>query len=153
MKSLFQILCAVSILLIMNSCTPKEPSHSQWNTKMDQMYDCHTTAALDSTALAQELVGTWNWEYVRSYAWSVYESDEAYEGFSLRLFDDGTFILNQNDTATVQGNWMLENSWIDFSLTTQPYAPTLSGALLHCDGYLMFYSSPADGPDHMYKKE
>jgi hypothetical protein len=153
MKRFFTITLYAAFAVVVSSCKPTTPSLSAWGEKMDEMYDCHMDAGLDSTELAMALVGTWDWEYVRSVAWTSYESDDTYEGFQLTLEGDGTFIMNQNDTASIDGTWQLENSWVEFSLTTQPYAQTLSGALLHCDGYIMFYSSPADGPDHIYKKQ
>jgi hypothetical protein len=143
------------VLLILGlsfaSCE-KEPEFSAWNQTMDDMYDCHTQEALDSAELAKALIGTWDWRFVRSTSWSYYESEEDFAGFALTVHEDGTFDMNQNDTLTVSGTWALENSWTTFTLNSQPYVPTLWGNLLFCEPYLMFYSSPADGPDNLYEK-
>ena len=137
--------------LLLASCE-KEPEFSAWNQTMDGMYDCHSVAALDSAGLAAAIVGTWDWRFVRSTSWSYYESEDDYAGFVLTVRSDGSFDLNQNDTATVSGTWSLANSWTTFTLNSQPYVPTLWGNLLSCEPYMMFYSSPADGPDNLYEK-
>jgi len=138
-------------LLVASGCT-KEPERSEWNTAMDNMYSCHEAASLDSADLAAALIGTWDWRFVRSTSWSYYESEDDYSGFVLTVRPDGSFDLNQNDTATVSGTWSLANSWTTFMLNSQPYVPTLWGNLLYCEPYMMFYSSPADGPDNLYEK-
>lgn len=119
---------------------------------MDGMYDCHSVAAMDSAELAAAIVGTWDWRFVRSTSWSYYESEDDYSGFVLTVRADGSFDLNQNDTASVSGTWSLANSWTTFTLNSQPYVPTLWGNLLYCEPYMKFYSSPADGPDNLYEK-
>ena len=145
------ILFLCGALLAASGCT-KEPERSEWNTAMDNMYSCHDAASLDSTDLATALIGTWDWRFVRSTSWSYYESEDDYSGFVLTVRADGSFDLNQNDTATVSGTWSLANSWTTFTLNSQPYVPTLWGNLLYCEPYMMFYSSPADGPDNLYEK-
>jgi len=148
MRLKFALLVAV---LALAGCE-KEPELSPWNSTMDGMYACDAAAELDSAAYAAAVVGVWDWRFVRSTSWSYYESEEDYAGFVLTVDNDGTFELNQNDTLTLSGTWALENSWTTFTLDTQPYAPTLWGNLLYCEPYMMFYSSPADGPDHLYEK-
>lgn len=135
-----------------SACSPSNNT-SAWNDQMDQMYQCHTDAALDSSQLAQELVGTWAWKFVRSTSWSYYESESDYADFELIVENDGTFSMNMADTSTVSGTWALENSWTTFTLNSQPYVPTLWGNLLYCEPYMMFYSSPADGPDNLYERQ
>lgn len=147
---LFRIL----ILVIIGCCACSTSNNaSAWNNQMDQMYQCHADAALDSSQMAQELVGTWAWKFVRSTSWSYYESETDFAGFELFIENDGTFSMNMADTLTVSGTWALENSWTTFTLNSQTYVPTLWGDLLYCDPYLMFYSSPADGPDNLYLKQ
>lgn len=148
----FTALASLLMLFAAASCT-KEPEPSSWNHTMDEMYDCHTGTGLDSTDFAAALVGTWDWRFVRSTSWSYYESEDEYLGYELQFNADGSLVLNQNDTAQITGTWELENSWIDFTLNVQPYIPTTFGAMVHCDEYLMFYSSPMDGPDHLYEKQ
>ena len=145
------ILFLCGALLAASGCT-KEPERSEWNTAMDNMYSCHDAASLDSADLATALIGTWDWRFVRSTSWSYYESEDDYSGFVLTVRADGSFDLNQNDTATVSGTWSLANSWTTFTLNSQPYVPTWWGNLLYCEPYMMFYSSPADGPDNLYEK-
>ena len=145
------ILFLCGALLAASGCT-KEPERSEWNTAMDNMYSCHDAASLDSADLATALIGTWDWRFVRSTSWSYYESEDDYSGFVLTVRADGSFDLNQNDTATVSGTCSLANSWTTFTLNSQPYVPTLWGNLLYCEPYMMFYSSPADGPDNLYEK-
>ena len=145
------ILFLCGALLAASGCT-KEPERSEWNTAMDNMNSCHNAASLDSADLAAALIGTWDWRFVRSTSWSYYESEDDYSGFVLTVRADGSFDLNQNDTATVSGTWSLANSWTTFTLNSQPYVPTLWGNLLYCEPYMMFYSSPADGPDNLYEK-
>lgn len=139
-------------LLPLLSCT-KESVPSPYNEVMDGMYSCQQANPLDSTATFGALIGTWDWRFVRSTSWEYYESEEEYRGFELTFESDGSVLLNQNDTASIEGTWTLENSWVSFSLSTQPYIPTVFGQALLCDDHLMFYSSPMDGPDHLYQKQ
>lgn len=130
----------------------KDPVPSPYNNVMDGMYHCQQSSALDSAATYQALVGTWQWRFVRSTSWEYYESEEEYLGYELTFGSDGNVFLNQNDTASIEGHWSLENSWVNFSLSTQPYLPTVFGQVVLCEDFLMFYSSPMDGPDHLYEK-
>ena len=122
-----------------------------YNDQMDGMYECHENANYDSTAVYDALVGTYDWQYVRVPMISS-QSNEDYQGWIFILNNDGSFELNQNDTNTVVGNWQIEKSWASFQIKTQPSIESVWGEILICDPYLMFLSSPVDGPDHLYEK-
>jgi hypothetical protein len=113
---------------------------------------CHQDRNWTQDNLWQELVGTYDWTYVEAFSFGAYSSETDFKGYVLTLNSDSTFFLNLADTATVSGVWDLENSWLSFSLIHQPYAPTLWGELMYCEPHLVFYSSPVDGPDHLYTK-
>lgn len=122
---------------------------------MQEMYACHEdNGPLDSAALADALIGTHHWRYISSWGWGgPYQSDEAYEGYSIDLRANGTFTMNFGDTASTSGTWSLESSWATYRLELDPPCPTFYGQIYSCPPYTAFVSSPVDGPDHLYERQ
>jgi len=148
MKSL---LACLSIAVLMSSCN-KDPNE-RYNEICQETLECSNDAGWAKDELHTELTGTYDWKFVRAYGFGEFYSDDAYLNWTLTLNEDSTYVLNMADTAAMSGTWQLQNSWMSFTLDCQPAASTVFGQVLYCPPYLMFYSSPVDGPDHLYKKQ
>ena len=139
------------LALVLASC--REDTTERHNEIINDTMECSYDAGWSVNTLGDAIVGTYEWRYVRTYGFGEYSSDRDFKNWTLELKADSTFILNQADSATVQGQWSLSNSWLSFMLDCQPPASTLWGEVLYCEPYLVFYSSPADGPDHLYERQ
>ena len=139
------------LALVLASC--REDTTERHNEIINDTMECSYDAGWSVNTLGDAIVGTYEWRYVRTYGFGEYSSDSDFKNWTLELKADSTFILNQADSATVQGQWSLSNSWLSFMLDCQPPASTLWGEVLYCEPYLVFYSSPADGPDHLYERQ
>ncbi|MET1168440.1 MAG: hypothetical protein ABWW61_00130 [Flavobacteriales bacterium] len=144
-----QLLLGLALLLA--SC--RKDSDERYNQIINDTMECSYDAGWNVNALSDAIAGTYEWRYVRTYGFGEYSSDSDFKNWTLELIADSTFILHQADSVTVQGQWSLSNSWLSFMLDCQPPASTLWGEVLFCEPYLVFYSSPADGPDHLYERQ
>ena len=144
-----QLLLGLALLLA--SC--RKDSDERYNQIINDTMECSYDAGWNVNALSDAIAGTYEWRYVRTYGFGEYSSDSDFKNWTLELIADSTFILHQADSVTVQGQWSLSNSWLSFTLDCQPPASTLWGEVLFCEPYLVFYSSPADGPDHLYERQ
>ena len=144
-----QLLFGLALLLA--SC--RKDTTDRYNEIIYDTMECSWDAGWSVNTLGDAIVGTYEWRFVRAYGFGEYSSDRDFKNWTLELKADSTFILNQADSATVQGQWSLSNSWLSFMLDCQPPASTLWGDVLYCEPYLVFYSSPADGPDHLYERQ
>lgn len=139
------------LALLLASC--REDTTERYNEIINDTMECSYDAGWSVNTLGDAIVGIYEWRFVRAYGFGEYSSDRDFKNWTLELKADSTFILNQADSATVQGQWSLSNSWLSFMLDCQPPASTLWGEVLYCEPYLVFYSSPADGPDHLYERQ
>ena len=144
-----QLLLGLALLLA--SC--RKDSDERYNQIINDTMECSYDAGWNVNALSDAIAGTYEWRYVRTYGFGEYSSDSDFKNWTLELIADSTFILHQADSVTVQGQWSLSNSWLSFMLDCQPPASTLWGEVLFCEPYLVFYSSPTDGPDHLYERQ
>ena len=144
-----QLLLGLALLLA--SC--RKDSDERYNQIINDTMECSYDAGWNVNAMSDAIAGTYEWRYVRTYGFGEYSSDSDFKNWTLELIADSTFILHQADSVTVQGQWSLSNSWLSFMLDCQPPASTLWGEVLFCEPYLVFYSSPADGPDHLYERQ
>ncbi len=144
-----QLLLGLALLLA--SC--RKDSDERYNQIINDTMECSYDAGWNVNALSDAIAGTYEWRYVRTYSFGEYSSDSDFKNWTLELIADSTFILHQADSVTVEGQWSLSNSWLSFMLDSQPPASTLWGEVLFCEPYLVFYSSPADGPDHLYERQ
>lgn len=144
-----QLLLGLALLLA--SC--RKDSDERYNQIINDTMECSYDAGWNVNALSDAIAGTYEWRYVRTYGFGEYSSDSDFKNWTLELIVDSTFILHQADSVTVQGQWSLSNSWLSFMLDLEPPASTLSGEVIYCKPYLVFYSSPADGPDHLYERQ
>ena len=144
-----QLLLGLALLLA--SC--RKDSDERYNQIINDTMECSYDAGWNVNALSDAIAGTYEWRYVRTYGFGEYSSDSDFKNWTLELITNSTFILHQADSVTVQGQWSLSNSWLSFTLDCQPPASTLWGEVLFCEPYLVFYSSPADGPDHLYERQ
>ena len=144
-----QLLLGLALLLA--SC--RKDSDERYNQIINDTMECSYDAGWNVNTLSDAIAGTYEWRYVRTYGFGEYSSDSDFKNWTLELIADSTFILHQADSVTVQGQWSLSNSWLSFMLDCQPPASTLWGEVLFCEPYLVFYSSPADGPDHLYERQ
>ena len=144
-----QLLLGLALLLA--SC--RKDSDERYNQIINDTMECSYDAGWNVNALSDAIAGTYEWRYVRTYGFGEYSSDSDFKNWTLELIANSTFILHQADSVTVQGQWSLSNSWLSFTLDCQPPASTLWGEVLFCEPYLVFYSSPADGPDHLYERQ
>ena len=144
-----QLLLGLALLLA--SC--RKDSDERYNQIINDTMECSYDAGWNVNAMSDAIAGTYEWRYVRTYGFGEYSSDSDFKNWTLELIADSTFILHQADSVTVQGQWSLSNSWLSFMLDCQPPAGTLWGEVLFCEPYLVFYSSPADGPDHLYERQ
>ena len=144
-----QLLLGLALLLA--SC--RKDSDERYNQIINDTMECSYDAGWNVNAMSDAIAGTYEWRYVRTYGFGEYSSDSDFKNWTLELIADSTFILHQADSVTVQGQWSLSNSWLSFMLDCQPPASTLWGEVLFCKPYLVFYSSPADGPDHLYERQ
>ena len=144
-----QLLLGLALLLA--SC--RKDSDERYNQIINDTMECSYDAGWNVNALSDAIAGTYEWRYLRTYGFGEYSSDSDFKNWTLELIADSTFILHQADSVTVQGQWSLSNSWLSFMLDCQPPASTLWGEVLFCEPYLVFYSSPADGPDHLYERQ
>jgi hypothetical protein len=144
-----QLLFGLALLLA--SC--RKDTTDRCNEIIYDTMECSWDAGWSVNTLGDAIVGTYEWRYVRTYGFGEYSSDSDFKNWTLELIADSTFILHQADSVTVQGQWSLSNSWLSFMLDCQPPASTLWGEVLYCEPYLVFYSSPVDGPDHLYERQ
>jgi hypothetical protein len=144
-----QLLLGLALLLA--SC--RKDSDERYNQIINDTMECSYDAGWSVNTLGDAIAGTYEWRYVRTYGFGEYSSDSDFKNWTLELIADSTFILHQADSVTVQGQWSLSNSWLSFMLDCQPPASTLWGEVLYCEPYLVFYSSPNDGPDHLYERQ
>jgi len=141
----------LTLALLFTACS--KDNSDRYNEIINETMECSYDAGWSVNTLGDAIVGTYEWRFVRAYGFGEYSSDSDFKNWTLELKADSTFILNQADSATVQGQWSLSNSWLSFMLDCQPPASTLWGDVLYCEPYLVFYSSPADGPDHLYERQ
>ncbi len=141
----------LGLALLLASC--REDTTERYNEIINDTMECSYDAGWNVNTLNDAIIGTFEWRFVRAYGFGEYSSDSDFKNWTLELKADSTFILNQADSATVQGQWSLSNSWLSFMLDCQPPASTLWGEVLYCEPYLVFYSSPVDGPDHLYERQ
>ena len=141
----------LGLALLLASC--RKDTYERYNEIINDTMECSYDAGWSVNTLGDAILGTYEWRFVRAYGFGEYSSDSDFKNWTLELKADSTFILNQADSASVQGQWSLSNSWLSFMLDCQPPASTLWGEVLYCEPYLVFYSSPADGPDHLYERQ
>lgn len=141
----------LGLALLLASC--REDTVKRYNQIINDTMECSYDAGWSVNTLSDAIVGTYEWRYVCAYGFGEYSSDCDFKNWTLELKADSTFILNQADSTTVQGQWSLSNSWLSFMLDYQPPAIAFWGEVLYCEPYLVFYSSPADGPDHLYERQ
>jgi hypothetical protein len=141
----------LALALLFTACS--KDNSDRYNEIINDAMECSYDAGWSLNTLGDAIVGTYEWRYVRAYGLGEYSSDSDFKNWTLELIADSTFILHQADSVTVQGQWSLSNSWLSFMLDCQPPASTLWGEVLYCEPYLVFYSSPADGPDHLYERQ
>ena len=131
------------------SCTRHSRDYSEI---ISELHSCHDTAQWSASDLFNALPGTYDWRYLQVWGMGFHESESDYADWTLTLNSDSTYRLNGADTVLYEGSWTLENSWYSFTLSLDTSVSTLWGPIVYCPPYLMFYSSPVDGPDHLYEK-
>ena len=141
----------LTLALLFTACS--KDNSDRYNEIINETMECSYDAGWSVNTLGDAIVGTYEWRFVCAYGFGEYSSDSDYKNWTLELMADSTFILNQADSATVQGQWGLSNSWLSFMLDCQPPASTLWGEVLYCEPYLVFYGSPADGPDQLNERQ
>jgi hypothetical protein len=120
-----QLLLGLALLLV--SC--RKETDERYNKIINDTMECSYDAGWSVNTLNDAIIGTYEWRFVRAYGFGEYSSDSDFKNWTLELKADSTFILNQ------------------------PPASTLWGEVLYCEPYLVFYSSPVDGPDHLYERQ
>ncbi len=151
MSMIKNLLFCLSMAAILTSC--KKDPNERYNEICQETLECSNDAGWIMDEFHSELIGSYDWKFVRAYGYGEFYSDDAYLNWTLTLNEDSTYVLNMADTAAMSGTWQLQNSWMSFTLDCQPAASTVFGQVLYCPPYLMFYSTPVDGPDHLYKKQ
>lgn len=131
------------------SCTRNSNDYGEI---ISELHSCHDTAQWSESDLFYALPGTYDWRYLQVWGMGFYESESDYAGWTLTLNSDSTYRVNGADTVLYEGNWTLENSWYSFTLSLDTSVSTLWGPMVYCPPYLMFNTSPVDGPDHLYEK-
>ena len=144
-RYLFVLLAAISL-----NCTKSTTDYSE---VISEIHSCHDTAQWTASDLFYSLPGTYDWRYVQAWGRAGhYESETDYAGWALTMNADNTYSIKGADTVLYEVNWSVENSWYSFTLSLDTSVSTLWGPMVYCPPYLMFYSSPVDGPDHLYEK-
>lgn len=141
----------LGMAVAMSAC--KKDAKDRYNEICQETLECSNDAGWVMDEFHSELIGSYDWKFVRAYGYGEFYSDDAYLNWTLTINEDSTYVLNMADTAAMSGTWQLQNSWMSFTLDCQPAASTVFGQVLYCPPYLMFYSTPVDGPDHLYKKQ
>ncbi len=112
---------------------------------------CHNSQSLDSTAISNNLAGSWIWTK-QSCFWTG-KTTTADKNIKVIFNSNATFSVLENSSILTQGNWGLKiidsNMW-GLDLTSP--SEYLYGRILFCNNQILFNDSYRDGCDNLFTK-
>lgn len=138
--------------LILSSC---EEPNSEDIYRLPEFWGNLLTADMDSTATANNLIGTWKLTH-------VYCCPESTTGGQLNNVEDQNYqlqISSQKISIFVNGQLTQESTWElltqnqpAFKIETEPFVPNTWGQIFFAENMLLFYGSPSDGSDNYFER-
>ncbi len=116
-------------------------------------YNCHREQNLDSTGIANRLIGSWTWK--EQYGINDKKSHKAGKTVIVIFNMNGSFSFSQNGTVTNQGSWSLTGSGDQYALQlvggTGAYN-YLGGSIYFCGSEVLFAGRASDTSDNLFAK-
>lgn len=119
---------------------------------VNSFIQCHNIQNLDSTAISNKLVGSWEW--VKTYCANSGKPKKADRTLVLTFNSNATFTLVENSNPIAQGIWKLkivDNNLWGLDLTT--LSNYLYGRIFFCDNQVLFNNSYVDGCDNLFTRK
>ena len=140
---IFLFLLALTLFF---SCSKKD------TIDVPTFWQCNKNQNLDSTAIANKLLGSWVWA-IQSCG-DVPTVKTADKNVIVNFNINGNFNKVENGTVITQGTWKLkivDSNMYGLELT-QP-SQYLHGRILFCDNEVLFNDSYRDGCDNVFNKK
>ena len=133
-------------LTLFFSCSKKD------TIDVPAFWQCNKNQNLDSTAIANKLLGSWVW--AKQSCWDDNKVRAADKNVIVNFNINGNFNKVENGTVITQGTWKLkivDSNMYGLELT-QP-SQYLHGRILFCDNEVLFNDSYRDGCDNVFNKK
>jgi len=141
-----------TFLTFLYSCDETEPIQPHL---LSEFWDNLLVADLDSSAIANNLIGTWRLTHRYCCPESttgglvVNVENEAFEPI---ITPEKICVLNDGMIAQ-ESSWSLQNqNTTYFSMESNPYISNTFGQTLFAENRVLFYSSPSDDPDNYFQR-
>ncbi|MBL7779878.1 MAG: hypothetical protein JNM22_01590 [Saprospiraceae bacterium] len=134
----------LALTIFLSGCDKKEEEAIPSNNN-----ECFFNTHLDSTQIANRLLGKWDWQYSFS-GWTSQYSNEAHKGLTLEFKTSGVLVVSRNGIVEQTVNWTLQPEWQMF---TEPIIFETLGPLYFCDDLLLFQGGAFDATNNYYKRK
>ena len=114
--------------------------------------DCHNRMTLDSLQTENELIGEWEWIFIRCFSDPGNGDDYSYRGLTIEFKSNHTLIVKKEGEVIKTSSWTLKDR-LDgsFSLEADPSVSQLSGIISICEDLISFNASYYDLCDNYFK--
>jgi len=148
-KNYLFILISVS-LVVLSSCNKKEQPPISHN----DVWDCHSKKKWDSLEIKNNLIGSWDLEFMSCFWVSEIISYDDSHFLTNEFRSDNTLEVMENNEIIQNSNWRVVNSSPNlFTLEVEPVVAYLKGYVLFCDERVEFNYSYIDLCDHFFKRK
>jgi len=119
--------------------------------ELDKIIACHSS--VDSSALKEKMIGTWDWQYIQCFWYPFMANTCDYEDHTLVFETDNMASVWNRRLKVETGSWQL-NRISDklYSIDSDLREIPVDGFIFLCDDQLLFYNSPVDGCDVLFRK-
>ncbi|WKN44059.1 hypothetical protein [Tunicatimonas pelagia] len=116
-------------------------------------YECFVESSQDTTQLANQLLGTWQWEYVSCFWTPEQANDQAHRGLTIVFQADKQLEVRQDGQLVQTSSWSFEpNDSIFYELQVEPPVIQLYGSIELCDSIVTFEDAYRDGCTNIFTK-
>lgn len=155
--------CIATILLMtlsfLTACKKESESGRTSQINVPKFQDCYNSHPHDSATVANQLIGTWDWQ--EQSCMNSYSAASPSKVVRATFNSSGLFAVTENSNVITLGNWkikMFGNNFFGVDSTafefdiTQP-SGYLYGIIFICDNQLLLCGSYADGCNTLFTKE
>jgi len=155
MKTFFKLWIFL-VLVCQISCTKEKESTVKQEPPitLSNMLECYRLATWDSAKIQTQLVGKWEWEYIRCY-WNPEDGNyDDYKGVLIEFKADKTLEVLVNGKTTQTTTWHVVNLNDGFyGISTNELVVYVPGRILFCTERVLFNDSYTDGCDNYFKRK
>ncbi len=150
-KILFQAISIYLIVFLIFSCDKNEIADPPFS--LGEMWICYNDSVWNDSKIRNELIGTWQWEYVSCF-WRPDQAKNVIDSnLTIDFKIDSFLVIKQFDQIIQTSRWEIVDGDADlFSIKDEPSSNLLFGRILICDDKLIFNGSYIDICDNYFRR-